>query len=370
MIKTFDTLYLHPALKGHPLARELIERIPHRRLEEISQLDKLSWLIREDPPGAVRRSKYNAALAPYPGRMVEGCPATKGMRCCRYRVINLIMGCPIDCSYCILQGYLNRSAIFIFPELEKVFAEVDQELAASPGYPLRFGTGELSDSLALDHITGFSKPLIGFFRTRPACWFEFKTKSGNLEHLLEIRDVPRNIVVSWSLNPQAVIDTEERHAPPLDRRLEAAASVAAHGYRLSFHFDPIFYFDGWEEAYRNVVEEIYSQIKPGSVAWISLGCFRYSPWMARFFSERFKGHPLLAGELFPVAPDGKYRYPQPVRIEIYRKMYRWIKGYDPQVYVYLCMESAAVYRWALDRDLGDDLLAVEKGFPHPPGWKT
>ena len=337
MIKTFDTLYIHPELKDHARAKELMRTIPHRRLKELDQIEKLAARQKDHPVKAVRRGKFNVAISPYPGRMVEPCPATRGMRCCRYRVINLVSGCPIDCSYCILQGYLNRPTIFIYPELEKIFAEVDAELEADWEYPLRYGTGELSDSLALDHMTGFSRDLVKFFGSRQKNWFEFKTKSANVDTLCELKPAPGNILVSWSVNPQVVIDTEELGAAPLEARFEAAARVQDAGSH------------------------------PGKIAWISLGCLRFSPWMAPYFAERFKDHPLLAGEFFPVPPDGKYRYPQPVRIEVYRKINEWIKSFDSRVYVYLCMESATVYRWALGREVGHDWLAVEKGFPAPPG---
>ncbi|OGG04579.1 MAG: hypothetical protein A3F83_03095 [Candidatus Glassbacteria bacterium RIFCSPLOWO2_12_FULL_58_11] len=368
MIRAFDTIYCHPELKEHPRAKALLERIPHRKLKELAELESLSRARKEAPLRSVVRGKYNLALAPYKGRLVEGCPASKGMRCCRYRVINLVSGCPIDCSYCILQGYLNRPTIYLYPELEKVFAEVDRELAVPGELPLRYGTGELSDSLALDHLTGFSTELLQFFGSSKSCWFEFKTKSANVDSLCAVEKAPDNIVVSWSVNPQLVIDSEERGAPSLEERLAAAARVRERGYRLGFHFDPIFHFPGWEEAYRGVVERIYRVAAPGAVAWISLGCLRFSPWLAPYFAERFSGHALLAGELFPVPPDGKYRYPQPLRIEIYRKLHQWIRELDPEVYIYLCMESAAVFRWALGMEVEGDCLAVESGFPRPPGW--
>jgi len=223
VIKTFDTLYIHPELKDHPRAKKLVRTIAHRRLKELGQMEKLATRQRDDPAGTVRRGKFNLALSPYQGRMVEACPATRGMRCCRYRVINLISGCPIDCSYCILQGYLNRPTIFIYPELEKIFAEVKAELADDWEYPPRYGTGELSDSLALDHMTSFSHDLVKFFGSRQKNWFEFKTKSANVDRLCELKPAPPNILVSWSVNPQAVIDTEERGAARLKERLAAAA---------------------------------------------------------------------------------------------------------------------------------------------------
>jgi len=366
MLHSFDTLFLQPDLENHPRTRALIRRIPHRKLESIDRLEEFSRKQRLDPSRSVIRAKYNLALSPYRGRLVEACPASPGARCCRYRVINLVSGCPLDCSYCVLQGYLNRPTIHVFPDLEKVFREVDAELADSPAHPLRYGTGELSDSLALDHLTGFSAELVEFFGNRPRCWFELKTKTVNVGNLLGLNKAPSNIVVSWSVNPQSVIDSEEAGAPAIAQRLAAARLVQEKGFHLGFHFDPVFHFRGWEDHYRKLVEDIYAVARPGNVAWISLGCLRFSPWLMPYFHERFSRHPLLAGELHPVPPDGKYRYPQAVRIDIYRKLYRWIRDFDPEVYVYLCMENAAAFRWALGREVGEDDLAVERGFPAPP----
>ena len=366
---SFDTLYIHPELENHPRAKRLVETLPHRRIELIDQADALSASMKTDPAGAVARGKYNVALAPYRGEMVEGCPASPGMRCCRYRVINLVMGCPIDCSYCILQGYLNRPTIFIFPELEKVYEQLDIDIqrCRDEGFSPRFGTGELSDSLALDRYTEFSIDLIEHFRGRPDVWFELKTKSVEIANVLSIDSPPANIVISWSVNPQYVIDAEEGRAPSLSERIDAAVKVQEAGYRLGFHFDPIFYFEGWEEHYEQTVKEIFSRIDPQKVVWISMGGLRFSGWMGKFYRERFRGHRLLTGEHVQTPPDGKFRYPQPIRIELYRKIHTWIRQAGCDAYVYLCMESATAYRWALGIDLAEDPLAVEKGFPLPPG---
>jgi spore photoproduct lyase len=368
MIHRFDTVFVHPELARHPRTLALLERVPHNRVVEIGEIERLERRRGQDPASHVMRGKFNLALAPYRGVQVESCPASPGMSCCRYRVINLVAGCPIDCSYCVLQGYLNRPTITVYPEMEKVFAELEEELSGEWPHPPRYGTGELSDSLALDTHLRFAPELVRFFGKHPGCWFELKTKGASVETILDIDPVPRNVVVSWSVNPQRVIDSEERFAPSLDERLEAARRVRDAGYRLGFHFDPIFRYDGWRDGYREVVEKIYSVAAEGDIAWISLGGLRYSPWMAPYYAERFADHPLLAGELHPVPPDGKYRYPQPVRIELYRALNEWMTARDKEVYVYLCMESPAVFRWALGREVSGDCLGVERGFPPPPGW--
>ncbi len=368
MIREFDTIFVHPEVADNKRTRQLLERVPHQRAVEIEEIEKLARRSREDAPSNVMRGKFNLALAPYKGRQVEPCPASPGMNCCRYRLINLVAGCPIDCSYCVLQGYLNRPTITVYPEMEKIFEELKWELAANWFMAPRYGTGELSDSLALDNLLQFSPELVRFFANYPKSWFELKTKSAQVDSILAVDPVPPNTVVSWSVNPQKVIDSEERFAASLDERLEAARRVRDAGYKLGFHFDPIFHYDGWQKDYREVVEKIYAMARPGDIAWISLGCIRYSPWMAPYYQERFAQHPLLAGELSLVPPDGKYRYPQPLRIEIYRAMNQWITSHDKQVYVYLCMESATVFRWALGREVEGDCLGVERGFPPPPGW--
>jgi hypothetical protein len=99
VIRRFDTVYVHPGLADHPRTRSLLERAEYRRLELTAEIDDLHRRRRSDPAGTVMRGKFNLALMPYRGRMTEACPASPGMSCCRYRVINLVAGFPIDCSY-------------------------------------------------------------------------------------------------------------------------------------------------------------------------------------------------------------------------------------------------------------------------------
>ena len=42
--------------------------------------------------------------------------------------------------------------------------------------------------------------------------------------------------------------------------------------------------------------------------------------------------------------DGKLRYIKPLRIEIYQRMVEWLRAYDDQLFIYLCMERADVWQ--------------------------
>jgi len=52
--------------------------------------------------------------------------------------------------------------------------------------------------------------------------------------------------------------------------------------------------------------------------------------------------------------DGKYRYPQHVRTGIYRALLERIRKYSDNTYVYLCMESTAVWK----RVFGEDSVSL------------
>jgi spore photoproduct lyase len=201
--------------------------------------------------------------------------------------------------------------------------------------PIRIGTGEFCDSLAVDHITGYSSRLIDFFRHQPVL-FELKTKSDNIANIMSSQPSP-NIILSWSLNPSAVIAQEEFGAAPLGARLWAAESVQQKGYPVAFHFDPVVFFPGWETAYAAVVEKLYRQVRP-PFRWISLGTLRGTRRLKILAEQRFPKSRLWYGELL-LGKDGKLRYPHFLRNTIYAFMIDRIRKYDTATPLYLCMED-------------------------------
>ena len=168
---------------------------------------------------------------------IKMCPCTKDHLGCNYWIFNLGFGCPYDCSYCFLQQYSNFPGIILPANLDDFFKKFDS-FYKKINRPIRIGTGEFCDSLALDHITGYSKQLVNFFRDKPV-FFELKTKSANISNLMSVKGAP-NIIISWSLNPQELIDSHEFGGASLMERLKAAKQVRKNGYSLAFHFDPVF----------------------------------------------------------------------------------------------------------------------------------
>ena len=48
-----------------------------------------------------------------------------------------------------------------------------------------------------------------------------------------------NVIVSWSINPDAVIEREEHGTASLTARFGAAEKCLARGYPIAFHIDPM-----------------------------------------------------------------------------------------------------------------------------------
>lgn len=280
------------------------------------------------------------------GKFVKHCPCTPEAVSCGYYNLNLHTGCPYSCSYCILQAYLETKEPVFFTNLEDMEKEL-REVSPSLKY-LRIGTGELTDSLALDPQTNYSQKILKIFEQYPDVIFEFKTKSTNVENVSKIEKIPQNIVISWSLNPQEIVSREEISAPGLLSRLKAMQQVQEKGYKIGIHFDPIIYCKNWKTYYEELVREIAKVVDPGRIAWWSLGALRF-PYSLREHIFKHKHSLLFAGELIK-GYDDKYRYFKPLRMELFRYVIRQIYSYISQdVPLYLCMEDEEAWQELLPK---------------------
>jgi DNA repair photolyase len=335
-----ERIYLDEKAEKDPVSETILRALPNIPVERVQ--DKRSLIKHfssiSDPIGI---GKKHLLITHFYGRRLKPCPGTSNHICCGYYVINAVTNCPMDCSYCVLQGYLNNPFLTLYTNWNDLLQEIDDFLSRDQQSLLRLGTGELSDSLALEPIFPVSRFLIEFFSKRQKAILELKTKSPNIDSLLGL-DHQGKTVISWSVNPPKMIEREEMRTAPLEERIVAARKCQEKGYPLGFHFDPILYHEGWEKEYQETILQLFKQIDPRRVAWISLGGFRYPPHLKAIAEERFPKTEVFLGELFP-GRDGKFRYLKEIRVDMYRKIAGWLKQVDPGLFIYLCMESKEVW---------------------------
>lgn len=334
-------IYLAKSCADDSYAKEIIERsgLPVTIVSE----EDMGSLVDGDYPENLKEGKKSLLLCRNQGDFLKDCPGTKEYRCCDYRILNVGLGCPMDCVYCILQAYLNNPYLSFFLNVDDLLRELSAKLRSHKGKVLRIGTGEFTDSMALDRITGLSKRLVSFFGRQEKGVLELKTKSGAIENLQNL-DHNGKTIVAWSLNSEEIINHQEIRAATLEQRLDAAARCVQWGYDCAFHFDPIVSYPGWEEGYRAVIYRLFEKIPAERIVWISLGGFRYLPALKKIASSRFPHTHIFAHE-FIEGMDNKQRYFRKFRVKLYKIIYQELMTRcSPHTCIYFCMESDEIWQ--------------------------
>lgn len=277
------------------------------------------------------------------GIFFKPCPGTSAYRCCGYQVLNTGTNCPIDCAYCILQAYLNTPWLMFHVNIGDMYDELERKLAANRQQFFRIGTGEFTDSLAIDRLTCLSRTLVPLIGRMENAVLELKTKSAVIDNLQGLDHRGRTIV-AWSLNSPAIMKSQEIRSATLTERLDAARQCAAWGYRLAFHFDPIIDHPGWEEGYRETIDRLFETVPASAIAWISLGALRFIPSLKEIGILRFPSTKIYCHE-FIQGLDGKSRYFRPHRVALYKVIYDLLKQRAAaSTCIYFCMESDEIWR--------------------------
>jgi len=280
-----EQIWVDEDAQDEPLTRRMLEKLPGVPVLVGDQTLPERRRIELDPDPLLR-GKRVLRLMKHRGAFVKPCPGTPGYVCCGLQILHIGQGCPMDCRYCALQVYFNRPALEVFVNVEDLLTALHDHLNLNPDTFHRICTGEFTDSLALEPLTGTASRLVELFSRYPNASLEIKTKTELIEPLMDLRPNGR-VVLSFSMNAQAISQTEERRAAPLSRRLAAAALAVRMGYRIGFHFDPIIPLPGWEQAYAETIDRIYRTVDASAIVWISMGVLRFAPALKDVVLARF-----------------------------------------------------------------------------------
>lgn len=341
-VSYISMIHVEPDCIDHPVTRKILARAENIPVEVVTG-DKSTMPDLGFYPKSLTGGKRHLLLAKNRGRFFKPCPGTREYICCDYQVLNIGMNCPMDCVYCILQAYLNNPYLSFFVNIEDLLDELTQAFAHNPNHFRRIGTGEFTDSLALDRLTGLSRVMVEFMRDKNSAVLELKTKTAVVENL-EGLDHGGRTIVAWSLNSPVIMAKEEFRTASLDQRLAAAARCASWGYKLAFHFDPIIYHPGWQDGYAATIDRLFAAVPKENIAWISMGCLRYLPSLKKIAGQRFPNSRFFHEE-FIEGLDGKARYFRTLRVEMYTHIYQQLLQHvDQRTCIYLCMESNEIWQ--------------------------
>jgi spore photoproduct lyase len=267
------------------------------------------------------------------------CPvASEKTRCCNLLTLDAVENCGFDCSYCSIQSFYHGNQVIF----DSSFGEKLSRLELDPDITYHIGTGQSSDSLMWGNKHGVLNDLLSFAESNPNVILELKTKSSNINYLSN-REIPPNIICTWSLNTQTIIDNEEHQTASLQHRLEAARSIADTGTLIGFHLHPIIHYSGWRDDYLNVYKSIQKMFTPDETAMISFGTLTFIKPVVKNIRERNFYSKILKMPLIETA--GKLSYPLEVKTELFTHAYNSFSRYwHDNVFFYLCMENNALWK--------------------------
>ena len=283
------------------------------------------------------------------GNILGTCPvASDRTRCCNLMTMDIFRNCPLDCSYCSIQTFFHHDTIFYHQDLRKKLAS----LQLDPQKTYHIGTGQSSDSLALGNKHGELAALLDFAGENPNVILELKSKSANIQYLLE-KKVSANVIATWTLNTPTIIENEEHGTTALEQRFGAAKELARHGILVGFHFHPIIYYRDWQSEYAGVIQELTRNFRPQDVALISFGTLTFTAKvMAQIRNRKIKSKILQ----MPFAPsEGKFSYPREIKRQLLEHLYQQFPAnWKEKVFFYLCMESPGLWTEVLGRNYPDN----------------
>ena len=306
-----------------------------------SRLRKLYEDIRDTPnsyknfelKNIPQEQKYTFTTENKDGFGLGLCPvASEKTRCCNLMTLDAVESCGFDCSYCSIQSFYNQNTI----TFDSGFADKLLNLNLDQNKTYHIGTGQSSDSLMWGNREGILDALFLFAKDNPNVILEFKTKSDNVKYFLE-NDVPKNILCTYSLNTQTIIDNEEHLTASLNKRVAAARKLADKGVKVGFHFHPIVEYEGYLEEYNQAYAKLISEFHVDEVALVSFGTLTFiKPVIKQLRDREFR---TKITQIPHVDASGKTSYPDSTKIEMFKSAYESFKPWHKEVFFYLCMEE-------------------------------
>ncbi len=279
-----------------------------------------------------------------PDRIMGNCPCPKDgelTRCCNLKTLDAVQQCGFACAYCSIQSFYANDQIKVVSNLEEYLDNLKLEENV-----WHIGTGQSSDSLLLSDDYGTLTALGKFAQKNPQLIIELKTKSARTDWLK--LDLPKNIVATWSVNAQTIVEKEEHLTASLTGRIAAAKKCTEAGRLVGFHIHPMVYFKGWQEEYKALVNKICDQIDPSKVVMIGIGALTFTKQNLKALRESERPTLVTQMELTPAA--GKFSYPLEVKRELFSYVYSLFpQEWKEKVFFYLCMEDPSLWQPCLSR---------------------
>lgn len=313
-----NIIYIEEEIFDHPKTRVILKRFPKAdtircgRYTEVFNLRAQNFRLQKRRPALILAKKH--------GERVLTTPPEYNIGADRNYYFSHMLNCLYDCRYCFLQGMYQSAHYVLFVNYEDFEHSIDKVLALpeNQNRQLCFFSGYDCDSLAMESITGFADHFLPIFNNRPDAWLELRTKSINTQVLSRKEAMP-NVIVSFTLSPDAIAREVEHGAPPLNKRLDRVRALVQQGWIVGLRFDPLIPWPDFQDVYEDFFKTVFAAIPESGIHSATVGPMRFPSAMYDRILKLYPDDPLFAR--FPlVKKNGQATYPE----ELEKELVDWI----------------------------------------------
>ena len=253
-------IYLEKKAKDFPLTKSILRKLPQAEILEIDHykniFDKNIW-NQQLSPALILAKQENPKLIPVPDHY--GYPG-------KAYFFKTSLNCVFDCEYCYLKGNFKTQypVIFVnYDEIEEsIKKQIEEERKAGYQGQITLYASNYSDLQGLDQLSEFNQHFFPFMEQFDGVLMETRTKSANISSILGANQgiPPRNTEISFSLNPQSIIEQYEKGTAPLRARIQAINTLLEKNYKVWLRFLPLLPVENYKNLYSELLEQVKREI--------------------------------------------------------------------------------------------------------------
>lgn len=216
--------------------------------------------------------------------LLPGSPLCQKFNADLFFYAQLALNCPLNCSYCYLQGLYKTGHCVLFINYKDFITELKTLAHSQYNKKIYIPLTHETDLLAFKEGRRLLEAIIPELATFTTFQFEIRTKSAASDFFKAI-PFSSNVIYAFSLAPEEIIHSYEYKTPQLDSRLLALKTCVDAGHIVRLCFDPIFIEPNMNSMYEHFFTKIFSFLAPHLIQDVSYGFFRMPKKIFRYCAD-------------------------------------------------------------------------------------
>lgn len=327
----FSVIYIEKEIQDHPRVIRICEKYPHilkvycDNYGEIFNKKAQNFRLQKANPSIILAKKFKNYLLPIPHKY--------GIGGKHNFYFSHMLNCIYDCRYCFLQGMYSSAHYVLFINYEDFVDAIHNKINEFPEETITFFSGYDCDSLAMEPITRFVDHFLPIFEKNPKASLELRTKSTNIQTLLQKKVLP-NCIAAFSLTPEPISRALEHKTPSIEQRLKAIKKLEMHGWPLGLRFDPMIYCRDYKLFYEELFNMVFNTLDVDKLHSVSLGAFRLPKAVFKNMVELYPDEKLFAHSLEETTSMVSYK--KELEEEMINYCTKILLEYIPQTLLHSC----------------------------------